>query len=189
MAKVTNKVASSNKVAQVATVVETVTPATSASAFIGCKYIASASGTLFANVAEIAAKLASVNATQEQLVNAACTYYGINAIAWYNKHADKGGKGCLTVAKTLATAQGTTAQLHAALIAQAASNPKGGKYAPALAALAALANGGKVQSQQQAALALGAVAWCWGYLANKQVNGNKGNLAAALATIAKRNTK
>lgn len=183
MAKANNKVASVNTVASVATIAETVTPATSASPFIGCKYIASASGALFANIADIAAKLASVNATQAQVVSAACAYYGINAIAWQQKHADKGGKGCLTVAKSLSASNADTAKLHAALIAQAASHPKGGKYAPALAALASLANGGKVQSAQQAALALGAVAWAWGYLANKQANGQKGNIGAALATL------
>ena len=183
MAKVNTK-ANANTVANVATVAQTVTPASAAvSPFAGLKYVAAPSGTVFAPITQLAQQLATVQATQAQVVSAACAYYGINAIAWHNKHANKGGAGCLTVAKTLATAQGTTAQLHAALIAQCNTAPKGGKYAPALAALASLANGGKVASTNQAILALCAIAWSWGYLANKQANGQKGNIGAALATL------
>lgn len=185
MAKANTKTNTVNTVTTVTTVAQSVTPiSTTASQFAGLKYIAAPSGAVFAPITQLAQKLASINATQAQLVNAACAYYGINAIAWHNKHANKGGAGCLTVAKTLATAQGTTVQLHAALIAQCNTAPKGGKYAPALAALAALANGGKVQSTNQAILAMCAIAWAWGYLANKQANGNKGNINAALASLA-----
>lgn len=187
MAKVNkNTVNASNAVATVAVIAETVaSPATvAASPYAGIKYITDTSNALFAGIAELAQALANSNASQAQLVSAACAYYSINAQAWQQKHADKGGKGCLTVAKSLAAVNADTAALHKALIAQAASNPKGGKYAPCLQALGALASGGKVQSMQQAALAIGAVAWAWGYLANKQANGNKGNLAAGLAAIA-----
>lgn len=186
MAKVNAKTNTVQTVAKVASVAQTVAApsASPVSAYVGLKYIANADGTLFANIAQLAASLASNSATQEQLVNAACVYYGINATTWHNKHNNKGGKGCLTTAKSLAATQATQAQLVSALLAQVASQPKGGKYAPALAALLALGTIAKVQSVTQAALALCAVAWAWGYLANKQANGNKGNIAGALATLA-----
>ena len=170
----------------IASVAETVTlpqvAATANAQYAGLKYIAE-NNSLFANVAEIASKLHSVGATQAQVVTAACVFYGINAIAWRNAHANKGGKGCLTLASQLAATNADTAALHKALIAQCAAQPKGGKYAGALAALLALGNGEKLQSANHYALAMCAVAWAYGYLANKQVSGKKGNLQGALAVI------
>lgn len=153
-----------------------------AAPFIGLKYVCE-NGSVFENVVLLAEKLAAINATQAQIVAAACSYYAINATAWANKHTDKGGKGCLTVAKNLASASATTAELHKALILQAKAAPKGGKYAASLAAFNAAAEA-PVTSVGEAIHAICAVAWAWGYLANKQVNGKKGNLAAALASLA-----
>jgi hypothetical protein len=87
------------------------------------------------------------------------------------------------VAKTLASASATTAELHKALILQAKTAPKGGKYAPSLAAFNATAKT-PVTCTADAIHAMCAVAWAWGYLANKQANGKNGNLAAALASLA-----
>lgn len=150
--------------------------------FTGLKYVFE-NGAVFENVVTLAEKLASINATQAQVISATCAYYSINASAWANKHTDKGGKGCLTVAKTLATASATTADLHKALALQAKTAPKGGKYAASLAAFNATAET-PLQNTVQAIYAICAVAWAWGYLANKQANGKKGNLAAALASLA-----
>lgn len=153
-----------------------------AAPFIGLKYVCE-NGEVFENVVLLAEKLAAINATQAQIVTAACNYYGINATSWQNKHTDKGGKGCLTVAKGLATTSATTADLHKALILQAKAAPKGGKYAASLAAFNATAET-PLTSTADAVHAICAVAWAWGYLANKQANGKKGNLAAALASLA-----
>lgn len=172
-------------VATVATVAQPVAQAETGlnhAQFAGLKYVCE-NGEVFENVALLAEKLAAINATQAQIVTAACNYYGINATAWQNKHTDKGGKGCLTIAKTLASASATAAELHKALILQAKAAPKGGKYATSLAAFNATAEA-PCTSTTDAAHAICAVAWAWGYLANKQANGKKGNLAAALASLA-----
>lgn len=154
-----------------------------AAPFIGLKYVCE-NGEVFENVVLLAEKLAAINATQAQIVTAACNYYGLNATAWQNKYADKGGKGCLTIAKTLAStsASATTAELHRALILQAKAAPKGGKYAASLAAFNATAEA-PLTNTVDAVHAICAVAWAWGYLSNKQANGKKGNLAAALASL------
>lgn len=181
--KTANKPAIVKPVASVAETVTLPQVATTANAqYAGLKYIAE-NNSLFTNVAELASAMLTAQATQAQVVSAACVFYGINAIAWRNAHANKGGKGCLTLASQLAATNADTAALHKALIAQCAAQPKGGKYAGALQALLALGNGEKLQSANHYALAICAVAWAYGYLANKQSNGKKGNVAGAIATL------
>lgn len=183
MAKVNAK-ATANKVTEVASKVETVSaPEAKPMQFAGLKYIASANGSLFGNVATIAAKLAETSADQATVLRVACAFYGINAIAWSQKHQNKTGKGCLTQARVLSAKEATQDQLYKAILTQCSSAPKGDKYSSALQAILGLGETGKLQNASEAALAMCAIAWAWGYLANKQANGNKGNVASALAIL------